>query len=246
MSDDDLAAEGAPEAADARVEGEQPSEIEQLAAEMGWRPKEGGKTAREWVLDTQQIASRSNRDLKAVREQVERMARATETMIERERREERERIQREMDDAIDAGDKDKVRKLSGDLAKAESAPQPSNDEVQRFVDDNAWMRDDEEARDYAVSVSNRLAAQGKSIPEQLRGAKEAVLKRFPEYAPEKVKEPLKLAGQDTRETGSTARGPKGYAQMPAEARRAADDFERRGKGKAADYAKAYWSERETA
>jgi hypothetical protein len=144
-----------------------------------------------------------------------------------------------------------TRKRSSTLRRRSSKldqPRPSDDpDVAEFAERNAdWFKVDPEATALAMGVADNLAKQGKSAAEQVAAAEKAVKKRFPELFDEppprqQGKGPAAVHTADTR-SAPRRPGPKGFAELPADAKQAALRMESKGRCSRDEYAKFYWQE----
>lgn len=211
--------------------------IDDYARSRGWRPKEEWDGEGEW-RDAETFlsfglerASNLGKDVKGLKETIDRVARAQVDIVakavEDARREERERLNQQLVEATEMGDTAAALEVSQKIAEVASAPIRTGPDpiVENWVNENTWFKSDALANAVAVAASNKASAEGKSTAEQLEAAKEAVHKRFPEYAPTpaKVVEVASPSGKAAA-TGSK----KGFADMPAEFQQAAKELLRRG------------------
>lgn len=236
MADEDNdALTGADEGADASVqEAPQLSEVEELASEMGWRPKdqwqgdEGDwKPAKDFLKTTRDINRDLHKQVKNLSKQMEGVQRATATMTERAISEARTKWEAEHERAVEEGDTAGAKKAANELAqldkvKPEQAPDP---EGAAFAEKHsAWFGRDQEATDYAIRRAGELAKQGLPPSRQIAAVEREMKEHYPEYFPEKApkKEPPAVA--DPQRTARTSAREKGYATLPPEARKACNDF----------------------
>lgn len=228
-----------------------PKTIDDYARSRGWKPKEEWDGEGEW-RDAETFlsfglerASNLGKDVKGLKDTVDRMARTqadiTAQAVERARKEEREALERRLVEATELGDTAAALEVSQKIAEVASQPVRNGPDptVENWVNENPWFKADGIANAVAVAASNKAAAEGKSIPEQLEAAKLAVHQRFPEYAPTPAKvvevaPPTNKAAPNNRK--------KGFADMPLEAQQVAKELVRRGFAKSVDgYAQNYWN-----
>lgn len=246
MADEEPAPEGgealelAPE-----TEDETPEPIAKLAADLGWTPKdewqgepEKWKPAEQFIRDGRDIQQTTARELRSMREQVERLSGVT-TQIVTDKVAERDAYwQQKFNEAVEAGDTEAAAKL------ASSRPQPAQNgpdpQVTAWVAKNAWYNADPLAQARAVEISDRL----KHLPvsEQLTHVERAMRKEFPEHFP-KAKDPPGVQTAATRSTGPTNRQ-KGFADMPADSQRLALEYEKNFNVKKDVFARSYWADKE--
>lgn len=148
-----------------------------VAKRLGWRPQEEwNRDPAKWV-DAETFIQNTPREIEALKESRKRVAQAADAAIEDARRRGREEAQARLDAAVEEGDKEAARQAAAKVAE-HSGPHPA---TEAWIGRNAWFRADPDAQGFAVSVINRLAAQGQSIEDQLETAEAAVRKRFPEH-----------------------------------------------------------------
>ena len=232
------------------VEQAEPVTIEGLAGEMGWRPKEDWKgdpdkwkPAHEYVRSTVDVNRKVVNRLKGVEDQLARVARTSVSITEREVAKERERLMQEREEAFDAGDRDAFVRAERELAKVvEVAPAPVPDETHSFVERNAnWFQKDKEATAWAVNRANELAATGLGPARQLAIVEREAKAMFPEFFEAEKPKP-KAAPLNTPGARSAVSAKKGFASLPADAQKAALDFEAKRGINREEYAKIYYEE----
>lgn len=210
------------------------SEVEQLAQEMGWDPdkKPGGgkpfRTAQDWIKSTGLNNRNMRAEIKEMRGTVERIASVADKQVKREVQARAAEIEERFAKAVADQDTEGAARAAKDMRALEvdAVPAPANndDAVDRFKAENPWFGSDQEATDYAAAVSGRLATQGVTDPaRQLSQVREAVKKRFPEHfgGEDKPKPKALDLGEPGDRRGGTTRT-KTFADMPPDARNAAD------------------------
>jgi len=232
------------------VEQAEPVTIEGLAGEMGWRPKEDWKgdpdkwkPAHEYVRSTVDVNRKVVNRLKGVEDQLARVARTSVSITEREVAKERERLMQEREEAFDAGDRDAFQKAERELAKvATVAPPTVPDETHSFIERNAnWFQKDQEATAWAINRTNELAATGLGHARQLAIVEREAKQMFPEFFEAEKPKP-KAAPLNTPGTRAAVSAKKGFASLPADAQKAALDFEAKRGINREEYAKIYYEE----
>lgn len=232
------------------VEQAEPVTVEGLAGEMGWRPKEDWKgdpdkwkPAHEYVRSTVDVNRKVVNRLKGVEDQLARVARTSVSITEREVAKERERLMQEREEAFDAGDRDAFQKAERELAKvATVAPPTVPDETHSFIERNAnWFQKDQEATAWAINRTNELAATGLGHARQLAIVEREAKQMFPEFFEAEKPKP-KAAPLNTPGTRAAVSAKKGFASLPADAQKAALDFEAKRGINREEYAKIYYEE----
>ncbi len=228
----------------------EPVTLEGLAGEMGWRPKEEWKgdpdkwkPAQDYLRSTVDVNRKLGNRLKGVEDQLARVARTSVSITEREVAKERERLMQEREEAFDAGDREAFVRAERELAKVETVATPIvPDETHSFVERNAnWFQKDKEATAWAVNRANELAATGLGPARQLAIVEREAKTMFPEFFEAEKPKP-KAAPLNTPGTRIAATSRKGFASLPADAQKAALDFEAKRGINREEYAKIYYEE----
>ena len=232
-----------------------PSEIETLAEEMGWSPKDKWrgdpdkwKPAKDFVKSTVDVNRSLSKDVRELRENTERVLKAQSKIIDREvERRVAEATQR-FHQAVADGDSQEAFRASEEIRVArETAPTTQNDPAADWRAENKWYDGENEASLYALVVCERENRKGRTYAQQLEEAERAVRKRFPELfdegrqsKPETKQSPPHVQGGQ-RSTQGQPRA-KGWNDIPSEYRAAAErNLTRWGLTKEA-YAKVFFEE----
>jgi len=253
MDEDINAPDGVAE--DVPVVDEQPApafDPETFASELGWSPQdkwrgdpEAWKPADEFLRETVTINKTQRRETKALKDELARISRATESIVERTRREERDKVSSEFRDAVEMGDFARAEQATAKLNQIEAsapekAPPPT---VTDFIDRNkSWFNVNQAATALAQAVCSDGAAKGVAAEQQLEEAEREVRKRFPELFPQARKGQAAVNEQQgrTARTGGNSRA-KGFGDLPADAKAVALKFEKQGVKREA-FAAEYWKE----
>jgi hypothetical protein len=252
VADEDLALEGdgaQVEDTEGAVQDDTPEPIAKLATDLGWTPKdqwagdpEKWKPAEQFIRDGRDIQQTTSRELRSLREQMERIGGVTEAIVQDKLAERDAEWQRKMTQAVDDGDTETALKLADQRPKAKANGGPGADpQVAEWVDKNAWYNTDPLAQARATELSDRLAHL--PVPEQLKQVERAIRKEFPEHFPAPTKQPPATQTGGSRNPNPSNRV-KGFAQMPDDARTLALDYEERLGVKKEDFAQSYWRNRE--
>jgi hypothetical protein len=240
------------EVADPVADQPQRSEIEELAAEKGWSPKEQwrGKdedwvSARDFVAKGLDKGRNAGEEIRSMRQTLYRTTKSVEQMHQQGLARQREELEARFLGAVEAGDTTAAARARDDINRIEASVAPSlPPEVDDFRARNQWFGTNQEATALAQVVAQRMAEQGHGPQRQLEEAEREVRKRFPE-----------VGGGESRPTpkppaavnAPAARAPvkaatKGFNDLPREAQEAG----RRMAGKMGftleDYAKTWLSE----
>jgi len=181
----DVALPDAPNDAPARGEASTP-DLESLARDMGWRPKEdwkgddsGWRDAGEFVKHTVDANRTLKRELGEVKDVVKGLSKTNERILERELAKQRKALERQFAEAVDANDPTAARQVSAQIDALDRTP-VATDYKSKFKADNPWFGVDTEASAYATAMAGVAASEGKDPEAQLAYASEKVRKRFPE------------------------------------------------------------------
>lgn len=241
------------------------TETEQLASEMGWRPEADytgsapWKPARDFILTEREISRETKKAVKHLREQVDRMAAAGSKQTERMLRQQAEELNRQFAEAVENKDAKGAAQAAQGMRDLEQEARQSSggadaaDAERGFASQNPWYGKDDEATAYAISISQRLAGQGKSVEDQLEAAAAGVRKRFPELfdtagskpPPKKDPPALHAPGSGAKRTRA-----KGFADLPDNVKAAAESHARLAHSRfnidpekaKQDYARDYFSD----
>jgi hypothetical protein len=226
---------------------ETPEPIANLARDMGWTPKddwhgdpEKWKPAEQFIRDGRDIQQSTSRELKTVREQLERIGGVTETII-RDKVAERDAYWKtQFNQAVEDGDTEKANQLLDQRPTAQPAQQGPAPEVTAWVAKNPWFNTDP----LAASVAREVSARNQALPvaEQLAAAEKEVKRRFPEHFAPAAKAPPATQTGAARNANPSNRQ-KGFADMPGESQAVARDMVKRNPSLTLEaFAKSYWEQ----
>jgi len=210
-----------------------PVTVEDFARERGWKPKEEYDGPEEDWRDAGGFLAFGldrNRDLykevKGLRDTTERMAHTQATImdqaVERARTEERRQWEQRHAQAVEDGDLKTATQAVQQIAElTHNVPRQtgSDPQVDKFVRDHPWFNTDPVAKALAAATAEQVAQRNGTVAEQLEAARQAVHKRFPEYAPTPVKAAPSVSAPGAR-TADMGGRKKGFNDMPAEAQQA--------------------------
>jgi len=227
--------------------------VEELAAELGWKPKPQWKGNEEdWRDAAEFIRHGQNgplvRKLAALEKSHEQLLRTAAKTTERMLQEQEAKIIARFEQAVEEDDKRGAADAARELAQVQAERNQPDPLVAEFVERNPWYGKDPDATDYAAVITDRLAKQGKSVSEQLEAAEIAVKKRFSELfedAKPVRKAPL-VASPNTRTANGAPRA-KTTADLPRDVRAAGEEMVKMAATKGFkytidDYSRTYWSE----
>lgn len=253
MAEEDLASVEEAEAlndAPEIQEPEVPEPIINLASELGWVPKdqfrgdpEKWRPADEFIKAGRDIQQTTSRELRGLREQMERMGNVTTRLMTDREAEINAQWEARIAQAAEDGDT----ALAVRLAKERPAEQPQAlsppPTVQEWVSRNEWFNKDPLAQMRAKEISDGLARTGVTdVNEQLRQVERAIRREFPEHFPAKAKDPPATQTGLSRKAAPSNRA-KGFADMPAESQQMAKDMVRRNPSVTLEaIAASYWAD----
>lgn len=224
--------------------------ISSLASELGWVPKdqfrgdpEKWRPADEFIRAGREIQQTTAKELRSIREQVERMGGVTSQLIQ-DKVSERDRYwQSQFNQAVEDGDTEKANQLleQRPTSKPEGVQAPA--ETQDWIAKNEWFTKDPLAQARAIEICERL----KHLPvaEQLAQAERGIRKEFPEHFAAPTKQPPSTQTARSRVAAPSNRA-KGFAEMPAESQQMAKDMVRRNPGLTLEaIAKSFWAQETT-
>jgi len=181
----DVALPDAPNEAPARGEASAP-DLESLARDMGWRPKEdwkgddsGWRDAGEFVKHTVDANRTLKRELGEVKDVVKGLSKTNERILERELAKQRKALERQFAEAVDANDPTAARQVSAQIDALDRTP-AQTDYKSKFKADNPWFGENKKATAYAVTMAGVAAEEGKDPDAQLAFAAAEVKEKFPE------------------------------------------------------------------
>jgi len=242
------------DAPDHQPEADASPSVDDLASEMGWTPQDKWrgdpdkwKPAADFLRSTVDYNKGLTRKLSGMEDRLARMDRVSIQMAERAAEQARADAYAEHKRAVDEGDDAAALQAAQKLGRigVEAPAQVAPPEVQDFVARHAtWFNRDDEATRVAVQLADKYARLGYSAARQISAVERDMAKDFPEYFPQqqapapRPKAPV-LATPGQR--AAPKRG-KGYDDLPDEAKRAAQESEKRGWGSKDEYAKIYFEE----
>lgn len=252
MADEELAPDGgealelAPE--EQAAEPDTPEPIANLAKELGWVPREEfrgepekWKPADQFIRDGRDIQQTTARELRSLREQMERMGAVTSTIIEDKVAERDAYWKTQFNQAVEDGDTEKANALLEQRPAAKAPTQAGTDPiVAAWKAKNPWFDTDPAAGFRASEVSDRL--KHLPVPEQLAAVEKVIRKEYPEHFAPPAKQPPGVQTAASRNPNPSNRV-KGFNDMPAASQQVARDMVRRHPGLTLEaFAKSYWSD----
>jgi hypothetical protein len=233
--------------AEAPEEHEVPEPIINLASELGWVPKDQyrgdpdkWKPADQFIRDGRDIQQSTARELRSMREQMDRMSGVTSQLITDKVAERDAYWKTQFNQAVEEGDTDKANRLLEQRPVAQAQPGGLPAETQAWIAKNEWYSKDPLAQARAIEICERL--KHLPIAEQLAQAERGIRKEFPEHFPAPAKQPPATQTGMSRKAAPSNRA-RGFADMPADSQTMARDMVRRNPGLTLEaIAKSYWSQ----
>lgn len=255
MADEDLAPEEGAEAqtlapdAGGEPAAEQTNDdpIASLAQELGWVPQdqfkgdpEKWKPADQFIKAGREIQQTASRELRSMREQMERIGGVTTQLIQDKAAERDAYWRTQFNQAVEEGDTERANRLIEQRPATQPQPGQLPAETQSWIGKNEWFNKDPLAQARAIEICERL----KHLPvsEQLAQAERGIRKEFPEHFPAPTKAPPSTQTGQARNPTPSNRA-KGFAEMPAESQAIAKDMVRRNPSLTLEaFAKSYWAD----
>lgn len=224
--------------------------VDDLASEMGWRPKDEWrgdpdkwKPAHEFMRATVDVNRKLANRLKDVDDKLDRVVRTSATITERELARQRQELLEKRREAVDLGDHaalDAADEALQALPKLEPVDTPAP-EVADFVERNPWFGKDRDATVWAQNRAGELAKQGISEARQISIVEREAKGLFPELFPE-PKAKAKAADLTPPGNRGGKSAAKGFSSLPADVRNVALEYEKRGVCSKEQYAATYYEE----
>lgn len=238
-----------------------PPSVDEIAARMGWVPKEKfkgeetkWKPAEQFILDGKDIQERSSRELKEMRVTLDTISKTSGQLMADKLQQQHKELAAQYAAAVEKGDPDEAfrvsQEISGVIAQkvAPAPPRSAPPEATDWVERNPWMKPsapqyDPVAANAAIAICNQYAVANPNMPPGEQIAKtEAILRNQFPHLFTRDKGPAQVNGNISRNTSTPAKTGKTAADLPKEARVIADDLVERGLIKSnEDYAKNYFA-----
>lgn len=176
--------------------------VDDVAREMGWRPKDEWdgdgewRDATEFIRKGHQIQKEKAEDSRKLRKEIERMQETMRSLADGQAKQLKQaidaaklRLEKDRDDAIESGDKDRFRTVDAEIRKLEEAkPEPVNERKEafetgfkEFKSKHDWYEKDKEMTAAAIAFGRSLADAGPIEAGEYYELIEKHLKRtFPE------------------------------------------------------------------
>lgn len=225
-----------------------PSELEERARRMGWKPKEEYRGPQDKWVDADKFMEITDthmglkdKEVKLLTNEVRELKQAMRQMVEGQALKVQREVQRrvaeleaERDQAVESGDLKRYRAVSKEINDYTAELRDETAPAQAFtgwLSENDWYETDEDLRAYADGIGPKLMAgmgwDGKSVPtrKMYDAVSKRVRERFPDHFGETKAEPTqnprRAAGSATE--GRTTVVPprnrsKGWDDIPAEDR----------------------------
>jgi hypothetical protein len=232
-----------------------PPSLEDIAARMGWVPKEkfngnesDWKPADQFIIAGKDIQRSLSRDLKELRGTLDTVVKTNAAIYQDRLAEQRAEIAAKYEKAVDGGDHDAAFKAANEIiqidqrARQPSAPTPAPEAIE-WGQRNSRVMADPLAAQRAIELCEPYARAGKSAGEQLAAIEPMLKREFPHlFETQETKAPPGVSQPATRMNGSQKRS-QTAADLPKEAREIARDMLDRGLIKSEeDYARNYFAQ----
>lgn len=234
----------------------QPDPVAALAMEMGWAPKEKWegpedqwKPADQFIKDGRDINRGLSRELRGMRDQLDRVTRTSSQLLE-DKIAERDRYWQSVHrKAVEDGDHELAERAFEERGKLAAVPKDTEEAraaeaaaaaARDFATKNSWFGTQPLPTARAREIGDMLAKAGYPPEVQVAEAEKVIRREYPDLYPQPRQAPG-VHGTRSRSADTRSRA-KGYNDMPPESRAMADDYERRHGVKKEDFAKSYWAE----
>jgi hypothetical protein len=240
-------------------------DYEAEARKEGWKPKEEWNGPEEKHVDAKTFVERGESILPIVNSKLrrveERLAAAEsankkfgeyhkKTLAKEKQNHETKiaQLEAKLEKAVTDGDGDTFTRTNRELNNLRQSPpdEPTdaseyNALVQQWVSENDWYTKDPKLGAYADGIAERIQAEGYSG----RAYFKELTKRVKDDFPEKFENPNRKKPNGVEDGGERGTNPKAksYASLPADAKKACDEFVSQGFMTREDYIKTYdWEE----
>lgn len=237
------------------VEQKEPGPIEELASKMGWAPKDqfrgnqdDWKPADEFILASKDINRNLSKELRGMRDQIDRVTRTSAQILE-DKLAEKDAYWRGIHaKAVEDGNVELAERASderGKIREAKSGPQDNGEppETAEFRSRNvSWFGSNTPATIRAMEVAEQARKLGKDVSGQLDAAEQVVRREFPELFKTASGKAAPVTQTGTSRAAPTSSRTKGFNDMPPESQKMARDYQEKHGVKVEDFAKSYWAE----
>jgi hypothetical protein len=232
----------------------EPDPIAQLAAEMGWKPKEeyqgdNWKPAAEFIKAGRDITQTVSRQLRTVQEELGRVTR-TSAQLMADKLAERDAywaniqaqgVEDGKQDVVDRAVRERIKLQQS--APVDTPPPPPPESLAFMERHKNWYGVDPLATMRAEEITAALFARGVSVPEQLKQVERAIRKEYPELFVPTAKQPAAVQTATSRNANTSSRQ-KGFADMPAESQKLAREYQAQHGIPVEKFAASYWQDQE--
>lgn len=240
--------------ADAKAEPEAPRSVEEVAASIGWTPRdkftgpeEKWKPADQFIIDGRKAERNMKRRLDEMAATLDGVSRTSATIMEEKLREQAEVLAQKYESAVEAGDTkaaaaalrdhDRVMAKAKDPTPARQAPSA---ETEAWASKNSRVLKDPLAAQRAVELCEPYAKANYSAADQLAAIDPIMRREFPHLFDDKP--PASVEAPRSRSAATQKRG-KTAADMPKEAQAIANDMvDRKLINSPEDYARNYFAQ----
>jgi hypothetical protein len=240
--------------ADAKAEPEALPSVEEVAASIGWTPKdkftgpeEKWKPAHQFIIDGRKAERNMKRNLEEMRATLDTVSKTSASIMEEKLRDQADALAAKYEAAVEAGDTkaaatalrdhDRIMAKAKEPATERAAPSA---ETEAWASKNARVLKDPLAAQRAIELCEPYAKANYSAADQLAAIDPIMRREFPHLFDDKPA--ASVEGVRTRTSVQQKRG-KTAADMPKEAQVIANDMAERGLIKSPeDYARNYFAQ----
>ena len=242
------------EVTDESVNNSTVDQLEALARENGWKPedewkgnppKDGFKTAEQYVRDTFEINKTMHNSVKRMDNAIQELQKGEAKRMRQALEAQKERLEQQRQEAFEISDAEtfnkvdeEYRKVTQELEKPEDNPAVKME--QEFIANNGWYNNNKTMTAFANTIAGSLKQSFPDISaeEFFQEVEQAVKTQFPNEFKNQRREGTSAVASGTRKATTSKK--KGFDSLPPEAKQAYNEVKGYSKLSADDYAKAYY------
>ena len=229
-------------------------QLEALARDNGWKPedewkgtppKDGFKTAEQYVRDTFEINKTMHNSVKRMDHAIQEMQKGEAKRMRQALEAQKERLEQQRQEAFETADADAFNKVDAEYQKVQKELETSEDnpalQIEReFISKNDWYNNNKTMTAFANTIAGSLKQSFPDISaeEFFQEVEQAVKTQFPNEFKNQRREGTSAVASGTRKAAPSKK--KGFDSLPPEAKQAYNEVKGYSKLTQDDYAKAYY------
>ena len=229
-------------------------QLEALARDNGWKPedewkgnppKDGFKTAEQYVRDTFEINKTMHNSVKRMDTAIQELQKGEARRMRQALEAQKERLEQARQEAFEISDAETFNKVDAEYQKVtQELATPEENPVlkieQEFIAKNDWYNNNKTMTAFANTIAGSLKQSFPDIPpdEFFQEVEQAVKTQFPNEFKNQRREGTSAVASGTRKAASSKK--KGFDSLPPEAKQAYNEVKGYSKLTADEYAKAYF------